>query len=121
VVLSTTRDIGCPAFAAAAAVISISRKTPVVEPGVKVATVVPFAGRLAYVIPDSVQVLLATFFTLCAPGEPFVTNIRSLADVIVWPASGPRSKRRYDSSTGEPSVRRSGVRPKLVFCELLLT
>ena len=110
--LSIANDMKKPAFAATAEVITISRQTNVVVPGVKIAKVTPFAGRVLYVRAPSVQVLSSTCLKFSAPPEPFVTNIRSVADVALCPASERKSNFRYDSRTGWASERRSGARLK---------
>jgi hypothetical protein len=79
-----------PVLAATYVVMSISSQTPV-DPGVKVATVGPSAGRLAYVRVSSDQLSSGTWLRLWIPPEPFVTNMRNFASVTSMPANVWRS------------------------------
>jgi hypothetical protein len=93
-IVSRARDINDPARAATAGVRSTSFHTPVLEPGVKLATVVPLAGLVLYVSDSSLQMVLSTDLTRLSPPEPLVTYIRSFAEITVCPASDARSKRK---------------------------
>jgi hypothetical protein len=58
--LSIASVMNEPAFAATAEVADTSLQAPLPDPGVKVVTIAPLAGRLLKVIASSVQVLSAT-------------------------------------------------------------
>ncbi len=92
---------------------STSAQKPTAAPGVNVAMVDPLAGLLLKLIAPSVQVVSVTGLTFCAPVDPLVTHMRSLADWIDCPASDCKPNFRYVSRTGEESDCKSTAVPKL--------